>query len=466
MASPENGSTDGAQPADTVPLSLDQEIDSVYVQFQGLKRVSPHCLIRECLAFRHARTLGDVQVALEDAYARLNELNLLKSLRADVSIEHNGVVDITFITEEKKRLLTMSGHVDKKGEMSADVRMEQPALLGGPLSLSGSAGSTMSQARNFLLQLSTPRFLGRRYTWNFDVARSSSDEKSASSYSECQTSAAMKLADADGTHTVALEAALRDIHPASSGSRFPSLEIQMSRLSSVKTSVKYSFAQMWQTHHIPGGLFSLRSDFEAAGLAGDVRFLRGETFAHAIVPLPWNLRWASLWSCGLLRPLDTCQSCLQDRFFLGGATGSTAIFKGFADRGIGPSGICQLRNTDRSPGQHKGRGTDALGGDVMMNAFSAISLPVMLPSRAVGEGVQVHVFGFAGMGSIAARSHGGLRTLTQNLRDGSRASAGVGLAIPFAGMGSLEFTFAQPMWIDKHDQCQRWQVGLRMDFKG
>uniref|UniRef100_A0A7S1MCB8 Bacterial surface antigen (D15) domain-containing protein n=1 Tax=Alexandrium catenella TaxID=2925 RepID=A0A7S1MCB8_ALECA len=460
VAAPAAGQHEGGE----VRVDPNEPVNVVYVGFKGLKRVSPHSLIVECRALGNARTLGGVSRALQDAQGRLTQLNLFKSLRADVSLEHTGVVDVSFVVEERGRECTVSANVDKKGEVSCDLRLTQPALLGGPLSAMGSIGSTASQAHEFLLRLSTPRFLGRRAAWSFDLARSSSDEREASSYSERVTHAVMKLSDSAGVHSVFAEAAIRDLYPATDAPRLASAEVQQAQLRSVKTSLRYTFlwSSQWLRAAAPGLGASLRNDFEVAGLLGDVRFVRNEASASACLPLPWNLLWHLSGSCGAIFPTGGRPTCLQDRFFLGGASGSSTVFKGFAHRGLGPVGLCKVRDPEK-PAKHL---TDALGSDCMCNAFAAVSAPVLIPQGPSGGVIEGRAFGFLGFGALAPRPCTGAAALLRSLQEGARASVGLGVGMPLAGMGNLELTFAHPFWAHRHDIRQQWQLGLRLEMRG
>jgi len=447
--------------AEEVRVSPSQPVSCVYVSFKGLKRISPHSLIGECQALGNARTLGGLQHALHEARGRLTELGLIKSLNTEVSLEPNGVVDVAFVVEERGRECTVSGNVDKKGEVACDLRLTQPALFGGPLSAMGSIGSTASQAHEFLLRLSTPRLLGRRCSWSLDAARASSDEREASSYSERITHAVMSLSDSAGVHSAFAEAAIRDLLPAVDAPRLPSPEVQQAQHRSVKTSLRYAY--IWSGRLLGGGLgVSLRNDFEVAGLFGDVRFLRNEASASFALGLPWGLSWHFAGSCGAVLPTGDRPTCLQDRFFLGGASGSSSVFKGFGHRGLGPVGLCQARDPEK-PAR---RPTDALGGDAMWNVFTALSAPVRIPDGSPGGGLDGRSFAFLGLGALAQQPCAGVGALLRGLRGGARASAGLGIGVPLAGMGNLELTFAYPLWAHRHDLVQRLQLGLRLEMRG
>eukprot|EP00929_Paragymnodinium_shiwhaense_P007778 TRINITY_DN111688_c0_g1_i1.p1 TRINITY_DN111688_c0_g1~~TRINITY_DN111688_c0_g1_i1.p1 ORF type:complete len:485 (-),score=110.42 TRINITY_DN111688_c0_g1_i1:75-1529(-) len=478
-----NGAAEAAAPppppqAAWQPCATDV-VSRVIVNFQGLERVPSSLLLPECGALGRVRTLGDLEAALQDATSRMEELGVFKTLQANVRLTPSGPAEITFVAEERGRSFTVGGNVDKKGEVKCDVKLEQHALLGYPYSLSGSASSSVSQAHEFLLRLTTPRFAGLRCHASLEAARESTDETEACSFSEQQTHATLRFATMDGGHSAFLQAALRDLLPSAAGYRFPSSEVQQSRLASIKTSVGYSFWRTWSYQGLAmpwlRGAASLRGSFEAAGAGGDARFLRSELKASSTWQLPNSVEVVASATAGLLLPRDGLQTCIQDRFFLGGASGSTGIFKGFAYRGLGPAGVCEPRPTQSAPSRRglvdSRRQADALGGDAMLNAHVVLSSPLptwLLPAKASSssspftpDGSLARCFVFCGAGSLVQRSSAPDACLQSDLRDGLRASTGIGIGMPLAG-GSLELTFSWPWLAQKHDVQQRWQVGLRL----
>merc|ERR1712096_311198 len=116
----------------------------------------------------------------------------------------------------------------------------------------------------------------------------------------------------------------------------------------------------------------------------------------------------------------------------------------------------------------KERGTDALGGDVMLNAFTSLSapLPASLVAGPAGDGVGGRVFGFLNVGSLVSQYLGDVHTLKRDVSSGMRASVGMGVGVPMAGLGTLELTFSKTFWAQRHDERQWWQVGLRMESGG
>lgn len=435
-------------------LTADMPVGNLMVDFSGLKRVSSHSLIVECLGLRNVRDLADVEQAIHMSCLRMEELKLLKTVRAEAEVRPGGpplTVDCTFVVEEKKRATNVSAFADRAGEVSCEVRVEQPALLGGPLSGAVQAKTTMSQTQEFLLHLETPRFLGTRLLWSLDLTKGTRDEVYSSSYCESQIQALTRISDLAGLHSVTCEAALRDLQPTPVPNRFQSFEVQRGRLRSIKTSLQYNLAKLW-----PWGGF--RTGCELAMPPGDVRFFRCDAQAGLELPLPFGLHWTVSGAIGKLLPLDSRPVCFQDRFFLGGASGSTSIFKGFADRGIGPMGFCELTSAGKRAkrkGQEQ-REVDSLGGTSLVNGFTALSLPLPLPESA---NFQARAFGFLNAGWLRDSTRG---PWLSGFGASMRTSAGVGLSFPLGAMGSLELTYARPLCSSATDVLQPLQLGLRI----
>eukprot|EP00931_Biecheleriopsis_adriatica_P117986 TRINITY_DN93456_c0_g1_i1.p1 TRINITY_DN93456_c0_g1~~TRINITY_DN93456_c0_g1_i1.p1 ORF type:complete len:508 (+),score=95.63 TRINITY_DN93456_c0_g1_i1:50-1525(+) len=466
-------------------------VDGVYVSFRGLKRVSPQVLVQECRILGEARTLGELQYALGEADSRLRELQLFKDITAEVSVEPSGkntseiggLAEITWVIEERRRELSVSGNVDKQGEACCDVKVFQPALFGGPLSGTATLGTSSDLAKDFLLRLSTPRGLGRCAA-SFDLARSNANDSSACGYSEIVNQAVLRLGRSGAglplgllgrlpgifSWSCAADWSLRDLSPIGGPGRLPSTELQRARLQSLKTSLKQSVSWAWHPRMRGPGSSSdvgalagarVRADLEAALPPGDVRFFRGEVQGEATWLLPelwpgFRLLGHLSGACGLLFPVDG-RSCPQDRFRLGGASGSVStIFKGFAHRGAEPHESCQPKQSSRSKSQMPHG--DASGGNGLCTAFAAISAPVPASWGLPLEGSRMLMFCGAGALSPATRAS------ACQFRGQLRASAGAGLVVPFGG-SLLEFTFAQPFRSLPGDVPQRWQLGLRLQVQ-
>lgn len=261
----------------------------------------------------------------------------------------------------------------------------------------------------------------------------------------------------------------------------------------MKASLQYSFDVAWRHSNLllpwasPLGRGAwLKGTVEAATAAGDAQFLRGELVAGTAWRLPWRLEWHATTAFGALLPRDGQPSCLQDRFFLGGASGSHTVVKGFTHRGIGPVGSCALAPKDgeatakdgdtAEPGSNNvvaGRrgATDALGGDAMISAFTALSAPLPLElvgadGGGAGSAIDARIFGFLSAGCLAEKASTAPRALGRALLSSLRASFGFGIGIPVGGLGMFEVTLAKPVLAHPHDEQQRLQLGMRLDVVG
>mmetsp|Transcript_10440 Transcript_10440/g.18802 ORF Transcript_10440/g.18802 Transcript_10440/m.18802 type:complete len:399 (+) Transcript_10440:60-1256(+) len=371
------------------------------------------------------------------------------------------------------RQLTVAGNVDRKGEVKCDVTFTQPAIFGGAASATAQVSSSVNKTHEFLLQLSSPSLWGRSCLWNLEASKATSDETRTSSYVEEVWHLVGKMTDPTGRHSLAAEAALRDVVPTG-GSMYPSLAVQQSILQSVKTSLRYAFARSWQPSFVGwaadlfpmGTTIASRLGLEVALPPGSSSFLRCEAHGWATCRLP--LGWTgSLSLCGgVLAPFFRQVSCLQDRFYLGGATAAVSMLKGFNEKGAGPM-------APRLPGEgeHHGRTVDALGGEAVLSLHARVSTPLNLEmvsnvadQRAKSAGAQI--FFFAGAGALARHASVAPSKLVAQLLEGRRAAVGAGVSLPAGPFGDVELTFAVPVRRKADDVLQPWQVGFRVNIIG
>lgn len=437
--------------------SPDAPVRWVYVHFSGLERVSPQCMMPECRVLQYADTIGKVQAALNHTHNLLKELDVFKSIDTEAVAEPSGVVNVIFKVVEKKRSFTVGTNFDRKGEALCDMQFVQPAVFGGPLTLVGSVSTSARREREFNLRFATPRFLGQRLTSSFDLSRAVVDEAVTSSYLENITNGVFKLTDSRGLHTLSLEAALRDLLPTASSMRLPSVKVQQARLRTVKTSLKYAFN--WKPLHSWQAatplLAGARSILELAGFPGNVKFLRSETHLDVSCALPLQCTWRTIGTCGLLLSPDGQPTCLQDRFHLGGA-GGVGDLKGYAPRGVGPCASCLPPQVAKKTPI---RTVDALGGDTV----GALCTSIYSPLFPMGGGLGAHLFGFVGLGSLLQRLEA--PCLSEGIRTGARASFGCGMSFPISSQGSINLTYACPIWATPRDVQQKWQMGFQMDLR-
>jgi len=357
-----------------------------------------------------------------------------------------------------RRQFTLGANVDREGHACCDLKFFQPNILGSSISSTATVSSTATAARDFALRFAAPVPAGSLHgasTAEVEVARKSRQEATAAGYSSIYTQCLFQLLG--GLHLgmnwkLDAEWSLRDLNPTGAPGFYPSLQLQKEALQSMKTSLKYSMSRYAQ---MGDGVLHAKVAMEIAGPPGNVTFLRSEAAVKAGLPV---LKWGRIWhghlsmGCGVLLPAG--RSCPQDRFHLGGASGSYGL-KGFAERGAEPREKCYKVRTeelkDNKDANIEREHYDAQGGEAMASLFAAVSTPCEFLRV---EGAQLLAFGTCGI----------LQRSLQKRGEKLRMSVGGGIALPL-GPGTLELTFAQPLRCSSTDVLQRWQLGLRLQFE-
>jgi len=185
-----------------------------------------------------------------------------------------------------------------------------------------------------------------------------SDLSTTSSYRE--TLQAVNWTFSRGSHEIHVESySLRDLHCSLPSS---SVAIQSARQRSLKSSLRYTY-----TRNEP---WIRKITMEAAGFWGDVKFLKLDGLVGRSVDLPNSFDCSFNAGGGALVQLDGKESCLQDRFFLGGPSGCSQILKGYAFRRAGPS--------DK---RHHSDEYDAVGGNLFGAAYFSLGRQVTMGSN-------------------------------------------------------------------------------------
>lgn len=343
-----------------------------------------------------------------------------------------------------RRRFEVGANVDKEGHACCDVKWVQPEIFGSKASATATLSSTATTAREFSLRLSSPVW---RASGDLEVSRKKREE-TASGYSSICTQGLFRLGgglNQLGSWRLDADWSLRDLDPKGAPQHYPSMQLQQEQLRSMKTSLKYTTSRYAEVF---SGLLNAKVAMEVAGPPGNVSFLRGEATVKAGVPFNALGRlWQGHLSmgCGLLLP--AARSCLQDRFHLGGASGTSSL-KGFKERGAEPRELCAQRTLEL---KESDRHQDAQGGEAMASLFTAVSTPCHFLRL---EGAQL--LGFLGFGVLQRSLHSRGEIV--------RVSAGCGITLPL-GPGSLELTFAQPLRSGAADVLQRWQLGLRLHIE-
>jgi len=443
-------------------LDLDQPLqDPIVIDVQGLQKIRKGIVLGECEEVARSNTLRELHCAVIDASNNLLELGVIKSVSPFVDHDGENIVVNMLVTEQPPSY-SFGVNQNRRMEPSFELKAEVPGIAGGCTCLSASTQSPTLRwfnSHESSLRLSTTRFSifgSKSFNAGFDMVSAKTSMLKWSSYSEALQAVNCSLQRGD--HSVNIETySLRDLIPNLPAA---SSAIQSARQRSIKTSLKYTFSRQ-------DSWLARRLEVEGAGLWGDVRFLRAEgvTCSALTVSPPHFIKKYGLLgdiklsltaASGLLLPLDGKETCIQDRFFLGGASGCASVLKGFDFRGAG-----------RSDERHGPEACyDAIGG----NAFASLFATAAHTTRLPGTSLLGTMFVFANAGLLGSPSWKEVRRF-QVERDGKhmaravRSSIGFGLAIPLPVGGQnafIEATAALPCGVKGSDVLQRFQLGLRM----
>eukprot|EP00397_Hematodinium_sp_SG-2012_P040125 GEMP01043915.1.p1 GENE.GEMP01043915.1~~GEMP01043915.1.p1 ORF type:complete len:412 (+),score=89.11 GEMP01043915.1:166-1401(+) len=390
----------------------------------------------------NSTNLAELHQNLQHAQARVQSLGVIKFLRAEVDAVDDEV-HVTVHAKDPTPNYSCGANCNQAGEAAFELKADVPAIFGGNSSLSASTRSPSFKwfrSHESSLRLFTPRFfvLGQYWTASLDMLSAKTDMSQYSSYTEALQSINCSLLR--GPHAIHIETySLRDLMPSLPAA---SVAIQSARQRSIKTSVKYSWTQIQR--------WTQKIQVEAAGLWGDARFLKGDAVIGRTINLPNDFDISVIAGGGYLFPLDGKETCLQDRFFLGGPSGCANILKGFHFRGAGPV----------DARQHGVVGTDATGGDMFGTVWGSLG-------RAIQYGGNTgRVFAFANAGLLGSPTPAQITALkpadVAKLGEHARFSAGVGVSVSLPIGGSVELTAAFPVG-KPTDVTQRFQLGLRLE---
>jgi outer membrane protein insertion porin family len=212
----------------------------------------------------------------------------------------------------------------------------------------------------------------------------------------------------------------------------------------------------------PTAGFDLSLSQDAAGLGGDVHYLRTEFSAGAYRGI-WQDVTASLrLNSGYIFGWSDDDVRINDRFFKGGSS-----FRGFDVAGLGPRQITVV--SDANGGIVNTIYGDALGGNLYYIGTAQLTFPLGLPEQFGVSGALFAEVGSLGiLDSASSRTTSftsGGQTYTTFVDDAAslRASAGVSIFwdSPF---GPVQFDFAEPFAKDYFDRTETFRFSTRTRF--
>ncbi len=249
--------------------------------------------------------------------------------------------------------------------------------------------------------------------------------------------------------------------------------------SDITSLVGYSFNWDRRNEPIaPTGGFDFSISQDAAGLGGDVQYIRSELTGAAYRGIFRGVRASVRLSGGYIEPYGNDDRILiNNRFFRGGSS-----FRGFDVAGIGPREIITLTDengqiTDVKPGR-------ALGGKAYYQATGELTVPNYLPEEygirtklfveAGGLGIlddadlRDPIFGQLGVGAFNGVRFNGVPLGTpavSQIKDGLGLRASAGLSIGWdSPFGPIQFDFSQILRKEEYDRTETFRFSTSTRF--
>lgn len=213
--------------------------------------------------------------------------------------------------------------------------------------------------------------------------------------------------------------------------------------------------------------FDFRFSQEAAGLGGDVKYLRTETSASMYRGIWKDVIASARLSAGYVFPLENGQGIrINNRFFRGGST-----FRGFDVAGLGPREVVQV--VDPATGEIvKTRRLNSQGGNTYYQGTFELSLPSVFPEE---YGIKSALFAdVGGLGTLRGPDISPTVYFTDPetglpavriTKDATSLRASAGLSVfwdsPF---GPIRFDFSQILRREDYDRTETFRFSTSTRF--
>ncbi|GMH95255.1 hypothetical protein TrVE_jg801 [Triparma verrucosa] len=213
---------------------------------------------------------------------------------------------------------------------------------------------------------------------------------------------------------------------------------------SLKLTASTNGAFTHKNRYVPYKGLESTLNVELAGPPGDVGYLKTEVKGGIHIPIYKDILSShfhvALGGIKVLKYGGMCNpvSNVSDRFYVGGPM----VFRGFERGGVGPKG---------------GRG-DAIGGEVYHGGSLQLSTPFPHP---VIEKLGGRIFTF---GSVGGLSNLADITSISAVKESTRVTAGIGVAVPLGNLGRGEASWAKILRKGEGDVVQPMQFGLNLHF--
>lgn len=404
---------------------------------------------------------------------RINDLGYFGDVRINSqpgSADDKTVVNAE-VVERATGELSLGGGYSTSSGVLVQTGLRERNLVGTGID-AGINASLAARTRQIDVSATDPYFLNRNLVSGFDVFYLRNNQSYYYSYSESRYGTALRVGYGFNDHVSqawTYSLVYRDVgNVDSNASIYVRDEVGSSLLSQIGTTLQFD----WRDSRVdPHTGFVVRTGIDAAGLGGDVNYLRGKIDANYYVPLDrWtgNSDWTIAISAGTgyLYYMQSHERII-DRFFLGGDN-----LRGFRDQGAGPHTVPYqdyLGNNYNS---------DPIGGNFIWTQSTELRFPLPvskdfgLTGRAfvdMGSLSKLNIPPDVGAACYPRNSSGQLITpvpTTSCVYDNSalRLSAGVGFSwnSPF---GLINIDLGIPLLKQDYDQTQVFRFGFGTRFQ-
>lgn len=428
----------------------------------------PRVYIERIDVIGNTRTLDPVVrrellVSEGDAYNRVlvdRSTNQVKALGffKDVDIEQlpGSAPDKTIlrvkVEEQPTGELSFSVGYSSVDQVVADIGITERNFRGRGQNLRFriSAGSLKQQVD---FSFTEPRFLGRNLSAGLDLYSYRYDFSDYASYDTRSTGASLRFG-----FPLTLNASMLtrySIHAdeivVSDSSCVPGLEtvsrsLCQQRGDSLTSLVGYTLR--WDRRNDPINPtrgFTMDLSQDAAGLGGDVKYIRTEASASVYYGFTSSFILTASGEGGYIAAWDDDYVRLNDRFYKGGNS-----FRGFESAGLGPRDI---------------RYDDSLGGNAYAIGKLELTFPTGLPEQYGIKGALFTDFGSVGMLDDKSKIDPATGLIDANIKDdfSLRASAGVSIFWK-SPMGPLRFDFSQVLAKEDYDKTETFRFSTSTRF--
>lgn len=418
-------------------------------------RTRPYIIEKELQRIQGAHSLDELKLRLLEAQEALEALNIFEAVQI--------TVDAGSPTDSESCVLRV--HCPERRIWHAhagtylaetEAKFEGQFGLTNPLGYAEKIDITMERSTKnsteYGLQFMRPRIFGSSLDSRASLAQHFLDRQQWSSYVENYRGTTIGLTSENGCHNVAYELAWRAL---SNPNRAASQSVRRQCGHHLKSALQYVY--QWQRGDCddpgdPYGGMSFRSTSEVAGLGVEsslLRFVRQHFQGAVSVPTGGGTSLFLQASGGALVPWGHLwqkkQTCISDRFFLGGVSS----LRGFYEKQAGPT-EARIGSSSQS-GMGSSYNRDALGGDLYATVLAALRFE--FPSKGLQEaGIHGHLFVNGGsLSLLSGTSRSMKQAVTQDFVTSWRWSVGVGLRWQTT-VGTLEVNLCQVLAQQQHDR--------------